>query len=62
MNRYGSAILIRDNLKDENVYERLQGTVELTTIVMSGVVVYSVYKTPNNKFALPAVSSSSLRD
>ena len=34
-------------------YERVQGTVELTTIVMFGVVMYSVYKTPNNKFALP---------
>ena len=26
-NRYGSAILIRDDLKVDNVYERVQGTV-----------------------------------
>ena len=41
-NKYGSAILIRDDLKVDNVYERVQGTVELITIVMSGVVVDSV--------------------
>ena len=41
-NKYGSAILIREDLKVENVYERVQGTVELITIVMSGVVVHYV--------------------
>ena len=41
-NKYGSAILIRDNLKVDNIYERVQGTVELITIVMSGVVVHYV--------------------
>ena len=46
-NKYGSAILIRDDLKVDNVYKRVQGTVELITIVMSGVVVHSVYKPPN---------------
>ena len=33
-NKYGSAILIRDDLKVDNVYERVQGTVELITIAM----------------------------
>ena len=49
--KYGSTILIRDDLKVENVYERVQGTVEIITIVMSGVVVHSVYKLPNGQFA-----------
>ena len=42
-NKYGSANLIRDDLKVDNVYERVQGTVELITIVMSGVFVHYVY-------------------
>ena len=42
-NKYGSAILIRDDPKVHNFYERVQETVELITIVMSGVVVHSVY-------------------
>ena len=46
--KYGSAILIRDDLKVENINERVQGTVEIITIVMPGVVVHSVYKPPNN--------------
>ena len=54
-NKYGSAILIREDLKVENVYERVQGTVELITIVMSGVVVHYVYKPPNDQFVLPAL-------
>ena len=54
-NNYDSAILIRDDLKVENVYERVQGTVELITIVMLGVVVPSVYEPPNDQFALPAL-------
>ena len=33
-------------MKVDNVYERVQGTVELITIVMSEVVVHSVYKPP----------------
>ena len=51
-NKYGSAILIRDALKVDNVYEKVQGTIELITIVMSGEVVHSVYKPPNDQFAL----------
>ena len=51
-NKYGSAILIRDDLKVGNVYERVQGTVKLITIVMSGVVVHSVYKPTNDQFVL----------
>ena len=41
-NKYGSAILIRNNLKVKKIYERDHGTVEIITIVMTGVVVYSV--------------------
>ena len=59
-NKYGSAILIRDDLKVDNVYERVQGTVELITIVMSGVVVHSVYNPPNDQFALPALGHRDL--
>ena len=51
-NKYGSAILIRDNLKVDNICERVQGTVELITIVMSGIVVHYVYKPPNDQFTL----------
>ena len=54
-NKYGSAILTRDDLKVDNVYERVQGIVELITSVMSGVVVHSVYKPPNDQFVLPAL-------
>ena len=46
-NKYGSVILIRDDLKVD-IYERVQGTVELITSVMSGVVVHSVYKSTND--------------
>ena len=59
-NKYGSAILIREDLKVENVYERVQGTVELITIVMSGVVVHSVYKPSNDQFAIPALGHRDL--
>ena len=52
-NKYGNAILIRNDLKVNNIYERVQGTVELITIVMPGVVVHSVYKPPNDPFELP---------
>ena len=53
-NKYDSAILIKDNLKVDNVFDRVQGTFELIKIVMFGVVVYSVYKPPNDQFVLPA--------
>ena len=59
-NKYGSAILIRVDIKVENVYERVQGTVELITIAMSGVVVHSVYKPPNDQFVLPALGHRDL--
>ena len=53
-NKCGSATLIRDDLKVDTVYERVQGTVELITIVMSGVVVHSVYKPPNDHVCAPS--------
>ena len=53
--KYGSAILIRDDLKVEKISVRTLGTVELLTIVMPGVVVHSVYKPPNDQFELPAL-------
>ena len=57
----GSTTCRRDSLKVDNVYEkRVQGTVELITIVMSGVVVHSVYKPPNDQFALPALGHRDL--
>ena len=59
-NKYGSAILIRDDLKVDNAYERVQGTVELITTVMSGVVVHSLYKPPNDQFTLPALGHRDL--
>ena len=59
-NKYGSAILIRNDLKVKNIYERVQGTVELITIVMPGVVVHYVYKRPNDPFELPALGHRNL--
>ena len=56
-NKYGSAILIRNDLKVKKIYERVQGTVEIITIVMPGVVVHSVY---NNQFELPALGHRNL--
>ena len=44
-NTYGSAILIRNDLKVKKIHERVQGTVEIITIVMLGVVVLSVQAT-----------------
>ena len=46
-------------MKVENVYERVQGTV-LITIWMSGVVVHSAYKPPNDQFALQALGHRDL--
>ena len=48
-NNFSSAILIRDYMKLENIYKRVQGTVEIITIVMPGVVVHSVYMPLNNQ-------------
>ena len=50
--KYGSAILIRNDLKVKKIYETVQGTVEIITIVMPGVVVHSAYKPPNDPFEL----------
>ena len=58
--KYGSAILIRNDLKVKKIYEIVQGTVELITIVMPGVVVHSVYKPPNDQFELPALGHRNL--
>ena len=59
-NKYGSAILIQNDLKVNKIYERVQGTVEIITIVMPGVVVHSVYKPPNDPFVLPALGHRNL--
>ena len=59
-NKYGSAILIRNDLKVKKIYDRVQGTFEIITIVMSGVVVHSVYKSPNDSFELPALDHTNL--
>ena len=61
-NKYGSAILIGNDLKVEKIYERVQGTVEIITIVMPGVVVHSVYKPPNDPFELPALGHRNIPD
>ena len=58
--KYGSAILIQNDLKVKKIYERVQRTVELITIVMPGVVVHSVYKPPNDPFELPALGHRNL--
>ena len=58
--KYGSAVLIRDDLKVEKISVRTLGTVELLTIVMPGVVVHSVYKPPNDQFELPALGHRNL--
>ena len=59
-NKYGSAIIIRNDLKVKKIYERVQGTVEIITIVMSGVVVHYVYKPPNDSSELPALGHTNL--
>ena len=58
--KYDSAILIWNNLKVKKIYESVQGTVELITIVMPGVVVHSVYKPPNDPFELPTLGHRNL--
>ena len=54
-NKYGSAVLLRDDLKVKSIYVSVQGEVELITAVLPGVVVHSVYKPPNEPFVLPVV-------
>ena len=45
--KYGSAILIRSDLKVKGVSVSEQDNVELISIELPGVVVHSVYKPPN---------------
>ena len=59
-NKYGSAILIQNDLKVKKIYERVQETVEIITIENPGVVVHSVYKPPNDPFELPALVHGNL--
>ena len=59
-NKYGSAILIQNDLKVKKIYQRGQRTVEIITIVMPGVVVHSVHKPPNDLFELPALGHRNL--
>ena len=59
-NKYGNDILIRNDLKVKKIYERVQGTVEIITIMMPGVVIHSMYKPPNDPFELPALNHRNL--
>ena len=54
-NKYGIAILLRNDLKIVIIYEKGHRTADLIPIVMHGVVVHSVFKLPNYHFELPAV-------
>ena len=58
--KYGSAILIRDDLKVKSISVSVQGSVELITVVMPGIVIHSVYKPPNDQFELPALGHRDL--
>ena len=58
--KYGSAILMRNDLKVKCVYVWEQDSVELILIEMPGVAVHSVYKPPNEKFVLPALGHGNL--
>ena len=44
----------------KKIYERVQGTVKIITLVMSGVVVHSVYKSQNDLFERPALCNRNL--
>ena len=57
---YGSAILIRNDLKVKGVSVWEKDNVELISIGMPGVVVDSVYIPPNEKFVLPALGHGNL--
>ena len=57
---YGSAILIRSDLKVKGVSVLMQDNVELISIEMPGVVLHSVYKPPNEKYVLPALGYGNL--
>ena len=58
--KYGSATLIRTELKVKGVSVWEQDNVELISIEMSGEVVHSVYKPPNEKCVLPALGYGNL--
>ena len=58
--KYGSAILIRSDLKVKDVSVWELDNVELISIEMPGVVVHSVYKPPNEKVVLPALGHGNL--
>ena len=57
---YGSAILIRSDLKVKGVSICEQDKVELISIEMPGVVVHSVFKPQNEEFVLPALGHGKL--
>ena len=59
-NRYGSDILIRNNLKVKKINERVKGTVGIITVLMPGVVVHTVYKPPIDPFELPSLGHRNL--
>ena len=50
-NKYGNAILIGEGLKVKSISVSDKGDVELISIVMPGVVIYSFHKSPNDNFA-----------
>ena len=58
--KYGSAILIRSDMKVKGVSVWEQVNVEMISIEMPGVVVHSVYKPPNEMFVLPALGHGNL--
>ena len=58
--KYGSAILIRSELKVKGVSVCEQDNVDLISIEMPGVVVHSVYKLPNEKVVLEALRHENL--
>ena len=58
--KFGRAILIISDLKVEGVSVWEQDNVEHISIEMSGVIVPSVYTSPNEKFGLPALGYGSL--
>ena len=58
--KYGSAILIRSDLKVKSVSVWEQDNVELISIEMPGVVVHFVCKPPNEKFVLLALGQGNV--
>ena len=60
--KYGSAILIRSDLKEKGVSVWEQDNMELISFEMHEVVVHSVYKPPNEKFILPALGHVNLHN